>query len=113
MRDSSDLDWVKQKLDKHGPGEKVLHAVPCKDSEGEKGWLVGTDQRVWYFQKGAIAAVEEYEYSVSVSSRRAPFGLDRAMLCLDGQPFEMPIAVAEEFAVLLRQRGDADKGVAR
>ena len=99
----SDWSWAQEQLDKRGPGEKIVHAAPCKDSQGEKGWLVATDQRIWYFQKGVFAASEEYDYGASVDCKKAPFGLDKAMLCIDGEPFEMPIAMAEEFAGVIRR----------
>lgn len=92
-----DLDWVEKQLEKRGPGERLMHAVPCKDEEGHSGFLAATEQRIWYFQKGVFGASEEYGYDAEVELRRAPFGLDRAMLLIDRVPFEMPVTIAEEF----------------
>jgi hypothetical protein len=75
--------------------------VRCKDAEGYKGWLVLTDQRVWYFQEGVSGSSEEFDRDVKAEVRRAPFGLNRAQLLLGREPFEMPIADAEGFLSVL------------
>lgn len=101
-------DWARRQLSKRGPGEHLVHAVPCKDPEGEKGWLVVSDQRIWYFQKGLVAASEEYEFGCETRFQEIPFSFGRnVMLVVDGQPYAMPTAAAEEFvAAVERRRGD-------
>jgi hypothetical protein len=99
----SDLRWVEAQLAKRSSGERSIHAVRCKDSEGYKGWLVLTDQRIWYFQEGAFGSSEEFDHGVTAELRRAPFGLNRAQLLLGREPFEMPIADAEEFLSVLSE----------
>ncbi len=96
-----DSDWVEMQLARRGPGERLLHAVPCKDAEGHRGYLAVTEQHIWYLQKGVFGASEEYGYDAEIELRRAPFGLDRAMLLIDREPFEMPVAIAEEFLAAL------------
>jgi hypothetical protein len=103
-----DWGWAQRQLEKRGPGERIVHAAPCKDAEGHKGWLVVTDQRIWYFQTGIFGASEEYGHDAEIDWKKAPFGLGRAMLLISGEPFEMPVATVEEFLGVVRQlRGDA------
>jgi hypothetical protein len=101
-----DWDWARRQLAKRGPGELLSHADACRDGEGEKGWLVVSDQRIWYFQKGLIAASEEYDFGRETRFQEIPFSFGRkVMLVVDGQPFTMPTTVAEEFvATVERQR---------
>jgi hypothetical protein len=104
-----DWDWARKQLAKRGPGELLVHAVPCKDGEGGKGWLAVSDQRIWYFQKGLIAASEEYDFGCTTSFQEIPFSFGRnVMLVVDGQPYTMPSTAAEEFvAAVERQRRTA------
>jgi hypothetical protein len=93
---------------KRGAGEIMAHAVPCKDAEGHRGWLVVTDQRIWYFQRGVFGASEEFDHEAPITHLKAPLGIDRVLLTIGGEPFEMPTAIAEEFMGALRQVKDSE-----
>jgi hypothetical protein len=100
----ADRDWARRQLDKRGPGETLVHAAACKDSEGEKGWLVVSDQRVWYFQKGLIARSEEYVFDSEIRFQQIPFSFGKkVMLVIAGEPFTMSTAEADEFVAVVRR----------
>jgi hypothetical protein len=100
----TDQDWARGQLDKRGPGETLVHAVACKDAEGEKGCLVVSDQRVWYFQKGLIARSEEYVFDSEMRLQQVPFSRGKkAMLVIAGEPFTMSTADADEFVAVVRR----------
>jgi hypothetical protein len=101
-----DWSWAQKQLAKRGPGEKIVHAAPCKDAEGHEGWLVVTDQRLWYFQRGVIGASEEFDQNAEIGYLEAPFGIKRVMLSIAGEPFEMPSAIADEFMGVVRRIRD-------
>jgi hypothetical protein len=100
----TDREWAEKQLDKRGPGERLRHAVPCKDAEGHKGWLVVSDQRLWYFQNGPAGGSEEYEFGAETRRQSVPFSRGRrVLLVVDGQPFAMPTELADEFEDAVRR----------
>ena len=71
--------------------------MPCKDAEGYQGWLVVSDQRVWYFQKGPAGSSEEYEFDAERRRRDVPFSSGkRVLLEIAGEPFAMPAELADQ-----------------
>ena len=100
----TDLDWARKQLDKRGPGERLVHSVPCKDAEGYKGWLVVSDQRLWYFQNGPAGGSEEYEFGAETRRQSVPFSRGkRVLLVVDGQPFALPTELADEVEDAVRR----------
>jgi hypothetical protein len=100
----TDLDWARKQLEKRGPGERLRHAVPCKDAEGYKGWLVVSDQRLWYFQNGPAGGSEEYGFEADMRRQSVPFGRGKhVLLVVEGQPFAMPTELADEFEDAVRR----------
>ena len=102
-----DWGWAQKQLAKRGPGERIVHAAPCKDAEGHGGWLVVTDRRIWYLQRGVFGASEEFDHDAQIGYLKAPFGIKRAILSIGDEPFEMPTAVAEEFMDVVRRIQDS------
>lgn len=104
--------------------EVVVHAVGCRHGEGESGWLVATNRRIWWFGKlrgvGALLmkkdAVElSYLRAVKVTSsntvfsnlvalRTGAFNMigKPATLSLGRDQFQMTTAEAERFAKVVR-----------
>lgn len=103
----ADLGWARTQLDKRSDGERFVHGVPCTDIEGYDGWLVVSDERIWYFQSGVAGGSEEYEYGTPITRRDVPFTFGKkVMLIIGGTPFTLPTAAADEFeAVVQRTRG--------
>lgn len=99
----TDWEWAEKQLAKRGPGEKLVHAVPCKDAEGFKGWLVVSDQRIWFFQQGPSGGSEEYEFGAEIRRQDVPLSFGkRVMLVVADQPFTMPTSLADEFQGVVR-----------
>ena len=100
----TDREWAQKQLEKRGPGERFVHAAPCKDAEGYKGWLVASDQRVWYFQNGPAGGSEEYEYDAEIRFQNVPLSFGkRVMLVIAGEPFTMETELADEFVAVVRR----------
>jgi hypothetical protein len=100
----TDWDWAQKQLEKRGPGERLRHAVPCKDAEGYEGWLVVSDQRIWYFQKGPAGSSEEYEFDAEMRRQSVPFSRGkRVLLEIAGEPFAMPTELADEVEDAIRR----------
>lgn len=102
----ADLNWARAQLDKRSDGETFVHGAPCTDIEGYEGWLVVSDQRIWYFQSGIAGGSEEYEYGTPITRQNGPFTFSRkVMLTIGDAPFTLPASVADEFeAVVQRMR---------
>jgi hypothetical protein len=102
-----DQEWAQKQLAKRSDGETLVHAVPCRDNEGYDGWLVASNERIWYFQSGIAGGSEEYEYDTAIRRQEVPFSFGKkVMLVIDGSPFTLPTATADEFeAVVQRMRG--------
>ena len=100
----ADLDWARQQLDKRGDGETFVHGVPCTDIEGYDGWLVVSDERIWYFQTGIAGGSEEYEFGAVIKRQDVPFSFGKkVMLVIDGSGFTLPTATADEFEAEVRR----------
>ena len=102
----TDLDWARKQLGRRSDGETFVHGVPCTDIEGYDGWLVASNERIWYFQSGIAGGSEEYEYGSSLRRQDVPFSFGKkVMLVIDASPFTLPTATADEFeAVVQRMR---------
>ena len=100
----ADVEWAQRQLQKRGPGESFVDAVACEDIEGYQGWLVVSDERIWYFQTGISGGSEEYEYGTELRRREVPFSFGKKVMLLIGDaPFTMPTAVADEFEAVVRR----------
>jgi hypothetical protein len=102
----ADWEWAQKQLDKHGDGEKIIHAVSCKHGENANGWLVATDQRIWFFQKGLFGGYEEYGYGTATSCQKIPMSFGKKVLRIGGEQFQMPGAEADQFASVVRRVRD-------
>jgi hypothetical protein len=107
----SDLEWARQQLDKRSDGEAFVHGAPCTDIEGYAGWLVASNERIWYFQSGIAGGSEEYEFGAAIRRQDVPFsGGKKVMLVIDGSPFTLPTATADEFEAVVQRMREGDAG---
>lgn len=107
----TDLDWAREQLDKRSDGETFVHGVPCTDIEGYDGWLVVSDERIWYFQSGIAGGSEEYEYDAAIRRQDVPFSFGKkVMLVMDGSPFTLPTAIADKFEAVVQRMREGGAG---
>lgn len=106
----ADLEWARAQLAKRSDGERFVHGVPCTDVEGYEGWLVASDQRIWYFQMGIAGGSEEYEYDAEIRRQDVPFSFGKkVMLTIGDAPFTLPTAVADEFEAVVRRMREGER----
>ena len=99
----ADLNWACAQLDRRSDGETFLHGAPCTDIEGYAGWLVASDERIWYFQTGIAGGSEEYEYVTAIRRQDVPFSFGKQVMLLIGDaPFTLLTAAADEFEAVVQ-----------
>jgi hypothetical protein len=90
------------------PNERLLKAVRCQHGANNYGWLIATDQGIWWFATNFVHAGEETEFSYDSSidiMRPSAISMDRRLV-IGNALFAMRTEDAEEFATILRRQRD-------
>jgi hypothetical protein len=97
-------DWPRQRVAELSPDEDIIHVVSCDHGKSNSGWLVVTEGRVWWVNKGGFfggGASEEMSLSNSISVEGIAFSR-KAVLRIGGEQFQMKKDQAEEASRIIR-----------